>query len=217
MKALELSEAFRAAFDADPTFAIGIVTAATTDLISRTAHTLGAGDRVRFTTTTTLPAGLSLLTDYYVLASGLTANDFKVSTTNGGSAVDITDTGTGTHTVSRCFACLNDLGDTPITLPCLIFRVDDKPLNSDGTALTFTLSVWAETSADGTTPRESHAALVALARTKLHGTGKAALLAALNAAEEFDWRGWNAADDAPGLQAHHYRTSICATGAVLVL
>ncbi len=83
------------------TTAIGTVTAATTDLISRTAHGLVAGDRVRFTTTTTLPAGLSLLTDYYVLASGLTANDFKVSTTNGGSAVDITSTGTGTHTVSR--------------------------------------------------------------------------------------------------------------------
>ena len=83
------------------TTAIGAVTAATSDLITRTAHGLAIGDRVRFTTTTTLPAGLSLLTDYYVIASGLTANDFKVSTTNGGSAVDITDTGTGTHTVSR--------------------------------------------------------------------------------------------------------------------
>lgn len=114
-------------------------------------------------------------------------------------------------------ACLNDLGDTTITLPCLVFRVDDKPLNSDGTALTFALSVWAETSADGTTPREAHAELVALVRTKLHGTGKAALLVELNAAEEFDWRGWNAADGAPGLQANHFRTSICATGTVLVL
>lgn len=74
---------------------------AATDLLSTTAHGLLAGTRLRFTTTTTLPAGLSLATDYYVIASGLTADAFKVSATSGGSAVNITDAGTGTHSWQR--------------------------------------------------------------------------------------------------------------------
>ena len=71
-------------------------TAAVTDIITSTAHGLVNEDLVQFTTTTTLPAGLSLATDYYV--RDVTANTFKVSLTKGGVAVDITDTGTGTHT-----------------------------------------------------------------------------------------------------------------------
>ncbi len=77
---------------------VGVVTAATTDVITKVAHGLLAGDRVRFTTTNTLPAGLTVDTNYYVIASGLTADAFKVSATLSGSAVDITDTGTGVHT-----------------------------------------------------------------------------------------------------------------------
>ena len=77
-------------------------TAATSDLITSTsAHGLIAGDRIRFSSTTTLPAGLSAATNYFVIASGLTSTAFKVSATSGGSAVDITDTGTGTHTWFR--------------------------------------------------------------------------------------------------------------------
>lgn len=74
---------------------------AATDLLTTTGHGLVAGVPVRFTSTTALPAGLSAGTTYYVLASGLTANDFKVSTGLGGSVVDITSTGTGTHSWSR--------------------------------------------------------------------------------------------------------------------
>lgn len=63
--------------------------AAATDLISLTAHGLVANDRVYFTKLVG-GTGLLLNTSYYVIASGLTANDFKVSTTVGGAAVDIT-------------------------------------------------------------------------------------------------------------------------------
>ncbi|MBK7380720.1 MAG: hypothetical protein IPJ03_17320 [Ignavibacteriales bacterium] len=55
--------------------------------------------RVRFTTTTTLPAGLSTGTNYYVIP--VSASTFKVSATVDGAAVNITDTGTGTHTAIR--------------------------------------------------------------------------------------------------------------------
>lgn len=81
------------AFADTPVIADGTSSAAT-NLITRTAHGLVAGDRIYFTRLVT-GVGLSLNTTYYVIASGLTANDFKVATTSGGSEVDIT---TG-HTV----------------------------------------------------------------------------------------------------------------------
>lgn len=76
------------------------VTANTNDTLTASGARFHNGMRVRFTTTTTLPAGLALNTDYFVRDMNRTAGTFKVSATLGGSAVDITDTGTGTHTVT---------------------------------------------------------------------------------------------------------------------
>lgn len=74
-------------------------TAATTDICTLVAHGFETGDGVRLTTTTTLPAGLALATTYYVIR--LTADTFKLAASPAlaaaGTAVDITDTGTGTH------------------------------------------------------------------------------------------------------------------------
>lgn len=57
---------------------------------------------VQFTTTGTLPAGLSLNTNYFLI--NVTGSTFKVATTialaNAGTAVNITDAGTGVHTVT---------------------------------------------------------------------------------------------------------------------
>lgn len=60
------------------------------------------GTRVRLTTTTTLPAGLSLATDYYVIRLSDTTFSLATSYVNAvaGTDIDITDAGTGTHTVS---------------------------------------------------------------------------------------------------------------------
>jgi hypothetical protein len=72
-------------------------TAATTDIITSNAHGLSNDDPVILTTSDTLPAGLSLTTVYYVAQA--TTNTFKLSKgTGGGEILDITDTGTGTHT-----------------------------------------------------------------------------------------------------------------------
>ncbi len=71
------------------------VTAAT-DLVTSNAHGLSNGDLLQLTTQTTLPAGLALATDYYVINA--TTNTFQLAATPGGVAVDITDTGTGTQT-----------------------------------------------------------------------------------------------------------------------
>lgn len=60
------------------------------------------GTRVRLTTTTTLPAGLSLATDYYVIKVSDTTFKLATSYANAiaGTAINITDAGTGTHTAS---------------------------------------------------------------------------------------------------------------------
>jgi uncharacterized phiE125 gp8 family phage protein len=71
-------------------------TAATSDTITSTAHPFSNGDVVRVQNTGgALPAGLSADTDYYVI--GATANTLQLSATSGGSAVDITDVGSGTN------------------------------------------------------------------------------------------------------------------------
>lgn len=74
---------------------------AATDLINATAHGLVAGNKIQFSTDNALPAPLKTNTDYFVLAAGITANAFKVSLTDGGTAVDVTDTGTGAHQFRR--------------------------------------------------------------------------------------------------------------------
>ena len=74
-------------------------TAATNDVITCATHGLSNTDTVRLTTTTTLPAGLSAATTYYVVSA--TTSTFKLSLTSGGDPIDITGTGTGTHTWHR--------------------------------------------------------------------------------------------------------------------
>lgn len=75
---------------------------AATDLFSTVdPHGLTAGTRIQFQTDDTLPAGVEPNTDYFVIASGLTADDFKVSLTEGGASIDVTDTGTGNHYWTR--------------------------------------------------------------------------------------------------------------------
>lgn len=66
-----------------------------TDEIIRTTHGLATGDYVFFTSTTTLPSPLVNTTVYCIIST--TADRYKISTTCGGAAVNITTTGTGTH------------------------------------------------------------------------------------------------------------------------
>lgn len=60
------------------------------------------GTRVRLTTSGTLPAGLALATDYYVIRMSDTTFELATSFANAqaGTQIDITDAGTGTHTVN---------------------------------------------------------------------------------------------------------------------
>lgn len=67
------------------------------DLIRSPAHGLAADARVAFDAELagSLPGGINNTTLYWVIASGLTADAFKVSATQGGAAIDITSVGSG--------------------------------------------------------------------------------------------------------------------------
>jgi hypothetical protein len=68
---------------------------ATANDVQSVAHGLAANDRVEFEVIEglTVPTGLTAGTLYFVIATGLTTDAFRVSTTQGGAAVDITGTG----------------------------------------------------------------------------------------------------------------------------
>jgi len=69
-------------------------------VFTKIAHGFVAGDGVIFSTTGTLPTGLLTNTQYYVIASGLTADTFQVSDTRDGVAVETTGTQSGIHTLT---------------------------------------------------------------------------------------------------------------------
>jgi hypothetical protein len=78
-----------------------------TDVLTYTSTTsipsnLLTGTRVRTSTTTTLPGGLAAATDYYLIKVSDTTCKLATSYANAiaGTAINITDAGTGTHTLS---------------------------------------------------------------------------------------------------------------------
>lgn len=80
------------------TFALNQFTAnAGTDTLTNTtgSHNLNNGDRIAMVSTNTLPSPLDTITIYYVI--NRTSTTFQVSLTSGGSAIDITTAGIGTH------------------------------------------------------------------------------------------------------------------------
>jgi hypothetical protein len=68
---------------------------ATANDVQSVAHGLVANDRVEFEVIEqlTVPAGLTAGVLYYVISTGITTDSFRVSTTLGGAAVDITGNG----------------------------------------------------------------------------------------------------------------------------
>lgn len=72
---------------------------ASTDTLTATDHSFKNGTKVKFTNSGGgLPGGLAAVTHYYV--RDRTQHTFKVSLTRFGDAVNITDAGTGTHSVA---------------------------------------------------------------------------------------------------------------------
>ena len=80
-----------------------IFTAAVTDVLTVSGKPIVDGTPFQATTTTTLPGGMALATTYYTRDCSYNATSnattFKIAATLGGAAIDITDAGTGTHTL----------------------------------------------------------------------------------------------------------------------
>jgi hypothetical protein len=82
------------------------VTIASPAVFTCTTNNFSVNDVVYFTTTGALPTGLSAGTRYYVIATGLGGNDFRVSATLGGTVVDTSGSQSGTHSVTPAFKTL---------------------------------------------------------------------------------------------------------------
>lgn len=92
------------------TFAPGAVNAGT-DTITIPAHGFSNGEKVRFTSSGTLPASLSADVDYWI--SNPAANTFQLATILNGTIIDLTTAGAGTH---RAFKYHNLIAGDTVTL-----------------------------------------------------------------------------------------------------
>lgn len=87
-----------------------------TEVITATGHALADNDIIHFTTSAAdLP--LPLLEDHPYYVTGVSGNDLKVSHGRGGTnIVNLTDGGSGTHTINQDNIVLNVTGDTGDTV-----------------------------------------------------------------------------------------------------
>jgi len=72
------------------------------------ANSFAANDPVVFSTTGTLPTGLTAGTTYYVSATGLSGASFSVSATPGGALINTSSAGSGTHSVTSIYSALTN-------------------------------------------------------------------------------------------------------------
>ena len=147
--------------------AFSTFTAATDDVLTSTG-TLGFANllpytRVQVSTTTTLPAGLSAATDYYVIKLSDTTCKLATSYANAvaGTAIDITSTGTGTHTMNTLYprytsgagvqAFLWSTNATPMgaATPNLSFPAYTNSAQTDSRATPTTLPIGKTAAANG--------------------------------------------------------------------
>ena len=96
-------------------------------------HGLTAGTKVVLTTSNdepaAVPCSLSLNTVYYVIATGLTTDAFRLSATSGGSSIIVSGTVTGTLYVA-----------VPLDLTGYVIDADIKDLDTLVQAATFTIT-----------------------------------------------------------------------------
>jgi hypothetical protein len=86
---------------ATPLGTVCTVSIANPAVISLVAHGFTAGTAIKFTSTGALPTGMNVLDRYFVLAAGLTADAFRISSRLGGAAIESTGTQSGVHRVGR--------------------------------------------------------------------------------------------------------------------
>lgn len=142
----------------DKTPAAGAFTANVTDICTKNNHGFYTGLKVQVSSDGTLPAGLSAGTDYFVIVG--TANTFALSDTYahaiaGTNIVNITDAGTGTHTITptpiagcscKLECSIDGIDYDDVTSGAVSITADiDKVLNFDGVYYKYVRAVFAIT------------------------------------------------------------------------
>ena len=102
-----------------PTVTISV---ASPGVVTLNSHGLVAGNQVAFDTTGTLPTGLTKGVNYFVIATGLTANSFRVSATLGGSAINTSGSPSGVHTM--CASTWHGIQYVGLTERAFLARID---------------------------------------------------------------------------------------------
>ena len=123
------------------------VTIATPAVVTKTAHGFTGGERLRLSTTGTLPTGLDTTTDYFVWY--IDANTFRLQTMSNvlaGTFVNTTGTQGGTHSYLRSHWGLGD-GSTTFNVPDLrgAFKRawdDSRGIDSNRSIATFQLDAF---------------------------------------------------------------------------
>lgn len=83
------------------TLGICTITIASPAVITLANHGLTVNDIVTFSTTGSLPTGITAGASYYVLSTGLTTNTFEISSNPGGTAIDTSGSQSGTQTLIK--------------------------------------------------------------------------------------------------------------------
>lgn len=105
-----------------------------TEVFTESSHKYQTGDAVEVSTTDTIPGGLAVLTTYYVINAS--SSTIKLATTlanaKAGTAINITSTGVGTHTIQTVVTDAMDASVLQANDKVFIFRKGARPLEWDG-------------------------------------------------------------------------------------
>lgn len=76
-------------------------------VFTKAAHGYAIGDSIVLSTSGTLPTGLTAGTVYYIITAGFTVNAFEVALTPGGTAINTSGAGSGTHSATGIYSSLS--------------------------------------------------------------------------------------------------------------
>lgn len=94
---IKTKEAELEEFYGNRNYRVFTVTIASPGVFTLPNHDLILDDRVSFITSGALPTGLSVDTFYYIISDGLDDDNFRVSSTRGGAAINTSGSQSGTH------------------------------------------------------------------------------------------------------------------------
>lgn len=101
-------------------------------VVTAAAHGLSVNQAVVFTTTGALPAGLTAGTTYYVIPAGFTTGAYEVALTPGGTAINTTNAGSGTHTATANAPFWSNLPVDKVGGPLALGAPRQTQINSAG-------------------------------------------------------------------------------------